>query len=345
MKQIIAFLRSNRERAGLTQAELARLMGCARDTIARIETGRQSLNIDQLVEYIRHCRIDINDFTQVLIQPPSTGFAYMLRMHSAHTLTTEVKTTFETWYQQCENQIRTEPPLIVRELPYLPYDDTQDPRDQGEAAAEQARNQWNLGAAPIDDPVGLVESLGIFIQGADLGPGNLIALTGKRMDSGQYGMLINTHPSLPIERQRFSIIHELAHLIGHRDDFCIDCGDTGKGRSKDAREIYADFFAGAFLVPESELRQALRYAESTGGGNLVTHVMRIKHYFGVSYQTILLRLQRIGRFESQRQFGLLYGKLRRQFGVTEPQPLTKPLKFRNAPQTGGRANLAFQCAA
>ena len=199
---------------------------------------------------------------------------------------------------------------------------------------------WNLGAAPISDPVGLIEELGIFIQSADLGADDMYAICGKKIASKQYGMVINTNETVTIERQRFSIIHELAHLIAHRDDFCSDCNQTGVGRNKDPREIYADAFAGAFLVPAEELERILKIANGNGIYDISSLILQIKSHFRVSYLTLLLRLKSIGYFSSERQFGMLYGKLKKVYGATELQPITTALEFYNpvffsADDTGG----------
>lgn len=142
-------------------------------------------------------------------------------------------------------------------------------------------------------------------------------------------MVINTNEMVTIERQRFTIIHELAHLIAHQDVFGSDYNTMGKGRSRDDREIYADAFAGAFLVPAEELERLIRIVSDKIMIDNKTMIMQIKRYFGVSYQTILLRLKNIGYFSNERQFGIIYGKLKNLYGPREPQPITTPLEFKN----------------
>lgn len=329
MKKINAVLRRGREKAGLTQAELGQRLGYSRDTIIRLENGKQNLTLDQVVGYIRQCKIDPQEVVRAFEPEPAGDFAFMLRMHDLHYITPEIKEQFKAWYLDCEKENRSESPLIFREIPNFPQDDKRDPRLEGEETADQTRQLWGLGTTPIDDPVRLVENLGIFIQGTDLGNNDLYALTGKKTASGQYGMIININPAITIERQRFSIIHELAHIIAHRDEFCIDCTETGKGRTKDPKEIYADAFAGAFLVPKEEMNRFIQAARNKGLADTGALILQLKRYFGVSYQTILLRLKSIGYFSNDRQFGIIFGKMKKTFGTTEPQPITIKLEFRN----------------
>jgi Zn-dependent peptidase ImmA (M78 family)/DNA-binding XRE family transcriptional regulator len=342
MKKINYILINGRKKAGLTQAELGQRLGCSRDTIIRLENGKQNITLDQVVGYIRHCKIDPQEIVRAFEPEPAGDFAFMLRMHDLHHITPEIKGQFKTWYLNCEKQNRTESPLIFREIPNFPQDVKRDPRTQGEESADQTRQLWGLGTTPIDDPVRIVENLGIHIQGADLGQNDLYALSGKKADSSQFGMIININPAITIERQRFSIIHELAHIIAHRDEFCIDCSETGKGRTKDPKEIYADAFAGAFLVPKAEIERFIRVARDKGITETGALILQLKRYFGVSYQTILLRLRSMGYFSNERQFGIIFGKLKKTFGTKEPQAITTPLEFRN--QIPLEADMIFKMA-
>jgi len=330
MKRVVGVLRRGRERAGLTQAELGRMLGCARDTIIRIENGRQNITVEQVVGYVKYCNIKLEEILQAFEPEKPSEFAYMLRMHDTHYITPEVKEQFEAWYINCERKTAKQPPLIIRELPHFRQDENKDARIQGENAANKTRQLWNLGTAPIDNPVELIENLGIFIQSADLGANDLYALTGKRVDTNQYGMIINTNDTVTIERQRFSIIHELAHIIAHRDEFCTDCTETGRGRSKNPKEIYADAFAGAFLVPANELQRLIQIVKDKSMTDSGTLILQLKRYFGVSYLTVLLRLKSINYFATDRQFGIAYGRLKKLFGTTEPQPITTLLEFHNS---------------
>lgn len=52
-------IREARRRAGLTQAELAGLAGTAQPAIARWESGRTAVSLDDVVRLIRLCGLDI----------------------------------------------------------------------------------------------------------------------------------------------------------------------------------------------------------------------------------------------------------------------------------------------
>ena len=52
-------IREARRRAGITQAELARRAGTAQPAIARWESGRTAISIDDVVRLVRLCGLDL----------------------------------------------------------------------------------------------------------------------------------------------------------------------------------------------------------------------------------------------------------------------------------------------
>lgn len=52
-------IREARQRAGLTQAELARRAGLAQPAIARWEAGRSAVSLDDVVRLVRLCGLDL----------------------------------------------------------------------------------------------------------------------------------------------------------------------------------------------------------------------------------------------------------------------------------------------
>ena len=112
-----------------------------------------------------------------------------------------------------------------------------------EDLAVALRNQWKLGLNPVPDLTDTLEERGIKVfQSA--------ALHGQKFDG--LAAHVNGTPIVvlgkdwPGDRQRFTLAHELGHLIL-------------KGRLHKSldNEKAANRFAGAFLVPESEVRKEL----------------------------------------------------------------------------------------
>lgn len=101
--------------------------------------------------------------------------------------------------------------------------------------------------------------------------------------AGRWLVLLNG--SEPLTRQRFSLAHELKHILDHRF-----IGDLYQGIPKDERaawiEQVCDYFAGCLLMP----RPALKRAYVSGDQNLASLARR----FGVSQAAMQVRLNQTG---------------------------------------------------
>lgn len=180
--------------------------------------------------------------------------------------------------------------------------------EQAEDAANRLRKHWNLGADPIPDFSEFLEERGIKVIAFEL-PENI---------SGSKAMVRREgHPDAPVivinlrhtgERQRFTLAHELAHLV-------LVQGDLDEEKA-------ADRFAGAFLVPGETLRSMVgRHRHEISFGELV----RLKSYFRVSMATLAVRLKQLD-IVTAASFGRLWGQFKQQGFLTppfdkEPSPL------------------------
>lgn len=91
--------------------------------------------------------------------------------------------------------------------------------------------------------------------------------------------LISLNASEPWTRQRFSLAHELKHVIDHPAVNIIYAGEQ-------QAEHLADYFAACLLMPRRYVR-AVWYEGMQGLGALSEH-------FGVSERAMALRLQHLG---------------------------------------------------
>jgi Zn-dependent peptidase ImmA (M78 family)/plasmid maintenance system antidote protein VapI len=87
-----------------------------------------------------------------------------------------------------------------------------------------------------------------------------------------------------IERKFFTAVHELAHLIFHKNDY----EGYIKIEKENIKEDIANEFAGSFLVPGKALREFRKekFIEKVG----FEDVMSLKKYFNVSAKCIIKRL-------------------------------------------------------
>lgn len=110
--------------------------------------------------------------------------------------------------------------------------------------------------------------------------------SGMSLKSGDKRfMLVNSnHPKC---RQHFTIAHELYHLYLDQNPTPHNCMAEGK---KNDIEQCADAFALMFLMPADGVRQMIPDDELMAGQVSLASVLRIEHYFSVSYSAVLNRL-------------------------------------------------------
>lgn len=327
MLEIHQVLRDIREKGGLTQSELAEAMKISRDTIARIESGTQKLTVEYLMKFAGVLSMHPVDIFRRL-ESNESSFVYLLRAHDSAQFTDTVREKYENWYNRMEDLTLNARLPRLKEIPAKDYEvfASDDPVELGFRTARWLRGKWKMGTDPVTDPVDLIESLGYYITGMDLGENDIFAITGRKGKNGRPGIIVNTNPAITVERQHYSIIHELAHIVEHGEKFEEQPDYSGWGRNKDDREKFADAFAAEFLVPIEELNT--HYHQLPGDFSLEKKVIILKSYFKVSYQVILIRLFETGFLTMDKDsFWKYYGYLRRKYGKFEPLSMSRPLEF------------------
>lgn len=152
---------------------------------------------------------------------------------------------------------------------------------EADRAAEALRNHWDLGQEPIPNLVELLEERGVKILVHPLG--NISGLAARASRAGQTSVpFIVVNSDHWGERQRFTMAHELAHLVLR----------VSPGIEK---EKIANRFAEAFLIPTKALwLEVGQHRKSIPIGELLA----LKLIFGVSIQALTRRCMDLGIISS-----------------------------------------------
>ncbi len=196
-------------------------------------------------------------------------------------------------------------------------------------AASHARKVLGIAQdAPVSLIADILEEGGIKVGITDFGISKTSGFSIGEGDGGP-AIIVNSNRGISTERQIFTIAHELGHLLLHRNSYRQDLESEHAGEEKEANE-----FAGSFLLPKKAFLEAW---EEARGLDLVSKVLLLKAYFGVSYQSILERLHQLdGNLDRSRlrrgfavNFRLLYNHDLKN--CYEPFPLSPyalyPLRF------------------
>ncbi|MFP4231489.1 MAG: helix-turn-helix domain-containing protein [Spirochaetaceae bacterium] len=315
IESIPANLVRYRKAKGITQQQIAKDIGISRQAYSAIEAGKSVPKSGTLVALAEALDSSVPD---ILADPPSFS---LLRFRSGRSMPKSEQARrdvllhdFRRWlddYSFLENLLEVGSKWRFEDV------DSYDPVE----AAAQARNAIDVEAdEPIDDIIGLLESSGAKVFTRDFELPKVFGFSAARADNGP-AIAVNTSSGISIERQIFTVAHELGHLIMHEKSYVGVAGD-----GSDDEEAEANQFGSHFLLPKKAFAQEL---EESSGLPLVDLVLHIKRKFRVSYKTVLFRLvseygvdssiyQRFTVAYSQR-----YGKNLK--GHAEPDALQDPI--------------------
>lgn len=148
-----------------------------------------------------------------------------------------------------------------------------------QAIAALFRQRLGLGDAPIANLFQSVEEIGLKVLRQPIPIKGFFGLSACSDIEGAF-VLVNTH-NITIERQLFTLAHEIGHLIFHRVEYQDTLISEGSQEEEKAREYVADYFASHLLVPQGEFERM--YA-------ITQDIVKLKRHFRVSYLVILNRL-------------------------------------------------------
>ena len=146
-----------------------------------------------------------------------------------------------------------------------------DPRD-AEDAARNMRESWQLGHDPIPMLAELLEEHGIKVLSLDVDRIDGLAAKVRRKEHHSARVIMIKKKTWS-ERKRFSLAHELGHMVLKVAEGCDS-------------ECAANRFAGAFLVPAEVFRQEIGARRSDIS---IGELISLKDRFGVNIQALTYR--------------------------------------------------------
>ena len=157
-------------------------------------------------------------------------------------------------------------------------------REWGRLTVQEAaiiREHQNVIPVPLAP---IARELGVEVKASTLAPG----ISGELRPTAD-GFVIRVNRHDPRVRQRFTVAHELAHFLLHRDHIGNGIEDDVLYRSElsDQREAEANRLAADILMPEERVREA--FAAARGLDNQEVGV-NLANQFGVSEAAMRIRL-------------------------------------------------------
>jgi len=308
-----------REQLGLSQAELGDRLNVTRQTIAAWEKEEREPTVAQLMRIAQALNIGID----LLIGQSQFNFSLaetdlLFRADQPSELTTHLRASLS---QKASNYGFIE--KLVKEVPTLPEmrPIKEYAPDFVEDVAREIRDWLGVGEiSPLGDVFAMLESKGLKVILHPLP----LEVSGFSAYNEESGATIFVNSSHCPERKFFTSLHELAHLIFHRQEYRIA---REKIKGTDPRESTANHFSGAVSLPPEVLKREIgAYKDRWIPEPLL---IDIKKRYAVSMRTVLYRAAQTGLISKKQQgqqIGTLtkkYGKDKEPFDLPEPNHLNR----------------------
>lgn len=271
-----------RRAAMLSMEELATKIGKTRQFVCKLEKGCEPTT--EVLERICSA-LGINKgflYTERCSHVDTEKCHFRSLKTRTKTITLNVKSRVEilsSVLRKLENEI---------ELPCVDLPDVSEfnltKNSEIERLSESVRHYWKLGVGPISNVSQLIESIGVIIAKTKGTDGKVDAFSV----SGARPLMILDNPKASVCRNRFTLAHELGHLLFHED---IVTGDS-------VTESQADYFASSFLMPRASFVN--EFPCSGEGSFNWENMIDFKLRWRVSLKAIIYRATQLGLISTRK---------------------------------------------
>ncbi|MPM70793.1 hypothetical protein SDC9_117753 [bioreactor metagenome] len=263
-------LKYYRLKNSLTKKELAKRLNITSMAITHYENGDRKPNMEILEQLASEFQIRVSDFLS--IRNENLEFQHgEFRKNTTLTSSQQeyIRESAEEYLARFMNIVEI---LGGEVLPAAPKLHALDLQHDDEINAQMLRNHLHLASeGPINNLIGLLENKGFLILQSDINSDKFSGMNGM-VNEHPY-IVIN--PSMTTERNRSTIVHELAHMMfywpSHLDEKSI--------------ETRATSISGAFLFPKKDVIRELGIRRSVIANDMT---LTAKEY-GISMLLLVTR--------------------------------------------------------
>lgn len=269
-------MRIARQARGWSQTELSRQSGVSQGYLSKLENGM----IDPLDDVVDKLSASL-DFPRAYFFEPDHISGLPVSVHSMYRKKASVGQRAQ---DRLEAEINIRLMHIRRllkavdfgselELPSFELDEF---NMDAEQIAGLLRRTWEVPSGPMRNLIGWMERAGLIIFHADF---DGLAVDGVTVRQSGLPPCVFLNRGQPADRQRFTLAHELGHIIMHR-------------LPSPSMEDEANAFASALLMPASDIKRAL------GKKVTIQKLAALKPVWRVSMNALLYRAKTVGAVTS-----------------------------------------------
>jgi len=294
-----------RQYRAMSQGELAeKVKGVLNQPrLSRIENGLYSPTANELNALARALPVRVEFFFHAINRRCSPAAYHRKRQKLSQTDWLRIYARAEIYRMMLGVLLRSATAETTRPLPPC--------RDPGAAngrigdMAKAIRQFWTLPRGPIADVTRVIESAGIVVIAYDFGT-DLIDGFGQHRNE-DFPPLIFVNTRQPKDKLRFTLAHELGHLVMHR-------------MSDPEQEWQANRFAAEFLMPTEDIRPSLHSFS-------IERFLDLKRYWKTSMQALVRKARDVGKMDERKYRYYNYEISRRGMKRNEAGEITEPIEI------------------
>lgn len=282
MKEIFGKrLRQARKMRCMTMSELAEKIGISKQAISKYEAGKMGPDSDILCKIARALNVTKDYF----FHPQNVNVEF-LAFRAKDSLNVKNKAALE---EAVKNRIEKD--IDIKDVLGLKYqfescDYPYSPKNSEEAmdCAKNLRTKWGVGDMGISKVINLLENKGIIVIEVDY-PDSFDGVCGFANTNIPF-IVINKNQMA--ERKRFTLMHELGHLLLNVDSLF----------SQKEQEKICNVFAGEMLIPSH------RFVEALGKKRKeipLAELIPLQEEYGISVDALIHKAKETGVI-SQRKY-------------------------------------------
>jgi Zn-dependent peptidase ImmA (M78 family)/DNA-binding XRE family transcriptional regulator len=282
-------LRQARLSQGLNKTELAVLLNVSQQMVSKYESGKSIPSEPVFDLLIKKMNFPLGFFFKPIVSTDLSRTVFYRKQSAATLKQRDARSVRNEWVDDIINYLENFIKFPDVNLPKV----NQKPKgvawknEEIEQLAISVRKHWGLGLGPISNMIMLLERNGVIVCRQQTNSNTIDGYSYKE----KRPLIFLVSDSNSAVRSRFSVAHELGHLLMHAGVYTND--DLKFNYIHNQTEAEANNFASAFLMPIDSFGQEV-YSSS------LTHFKMLKKRWLVSIQAMITRCGNLEIFtESQ----------------------------------------------
>ena len=290
---------------GLTKGQLASLVGVSAPTVTKWCKGDQAPE----AETFDRLALTLNVSSEWLTRPTLrevSGPLYRSNASALNAARAKLEAHSE-WIQELAMLLENYVDFPELNLPVRNFTDPEQISNIDiEIAAEECRNLWQLGRAPIQNLTLAAEGAGILVVREETEISAIEGLSCWSAELNRPIILLSSDKANGF-RSRFDLAHEIGHLILHKHIPRASDKDRYNQMEKQAHR-----FAGALLLPAETFATEVRVPTN------LDNLLIVKQRWGSSVAAMMMRLHALGLLRDEEKLALFKRRSARWGSKAEP---------------------------